>query len=372
MSPRRRGARALPSRQAGSALVLVLFACLATAAVLQSLSAVLLCAERALVDESTGRGRLAERDEALAILRQQALTLWQPGGWRTLSVEEDPRRALGEGAISELPGGDGWVMSAAARQDPAVSRLTTSAWLERGRDGIDLPLAAVVAEVLTATAGRTVPWVEIDRGESSDAGSAAGAVVHVVRPMVEPLLGAGCAGAALGAAWRLDPGWANVDLVVARSSGAAAVGAARAGGAAAEGTAAARGVPTGQPATSVEGRAVAPGPGVTWLRGRFGGWESLPMGSEGLTPATPMLVVLTGGATLDVRNREDIYGVVVVDDGSVLLDGTSLHGAVFAGGTVDLGASGRLMYSRSILRWATDRSLNRVRLVPGTREEGTE
>jgi hypothetical protein len=55
---------------AGSALILVLFACLATAVVLQSLCTVLLIAERALVDESVGRERLGEKDEGLAILRQ--------------------------------------------------------------------------------------------------------------------------------------------------------------------------------------------------------------------------------------------------------------------------------------------------------------
>jgi hypothetical protein len=317
--------------------VLVLFACLATAVVLQSLGTVLLCAERALVDESVGRERSAEKDEILALLRQQALSFWQPDGWRMVSTGDGLGDALGEGAISELPDGGDWVMSAIARQDPTVSRLTASAWLERGRDGIDLPLAAVVAGAVTATAGRTTAWVESDGGESkggSEIGSAGRAVVHVVRPMVGPVLGPGVVADILSAVWRLDQGWASVD----------------------------------PDATTT----VAPRPGATWLRGRYGGWERLPIGSEGLTPATPMLVVLTGGATLDARNQNDIYGVIVVDDGSVLLDGTTLHGALFVTGTVELGGSGRLIYLPSILRWATDRSLNRVRLIPGTREEGME
>lgn len=359
MSLRDRHRESRPGRQAGSALILVLFACLATAVVLQSLSTVLVCAERAVVDESVGRKRLGQKDEALAILRQQALTLWQPSEWRILGAGEGAGEALGEGGISELPDSGGWVMSAVARQDPTVSRLTTSAWLERGRDGIDLPLAAVVAEAVTATAGRAIPWVEIDgRGSlgMGDTGPAGGTVVHVVRPLVEPLLGAGCTMGVLSAPWRLDAGWANVDSVAREAGGAVS----------------ADGATTGEAATSGEEPAVALGPGVAWLLGRFGGSETLPVDCGGLTPETPILVVLTGGATLDARNREDIYGVMVVDDGSVLLDGTTVHGAVFATGTVSLEDTGRLLYSRSILRWATDRSLNRVRLVPGTRAEGME
>ena len=346
-------------RQAGSALILVLFACLATAVVLQSLYTVLVCAERAVVDESVGRKRLGQKDEALALLRQQALNLWQPGEWRNLSAgegsEESAGETLGEGAISELADSGGWVMGAAVRQDPTVSRLTTSAWLERGRDGVDLPLAALVAEAVTATAGRGIPWVEIDEGgqpdgsetgpEGGDSGPAGGAVVHIVRQAAEPLLGAGCAMAVLAPPWRLDAGWANVKSLVA----------------AAEGT-----TPSG------ETPAVALGPGVRWFHGRFGGTETLPSDCGGLTPETPVLILLTGGAALDARNREDIYGVIVVDDGSVLLDGTVVHGAIFVTGAVSLGDTGRLRYSRPILRWATDRSLNRVRLIPGTRAEGME
>jgi hypothetical protein len=349
-------------RHAGSALILVLFACLATAVVLQSLCTVLVIAERALVDESVGRERLAEKDEGLAILRQQALTSWLPSEWTVVCAGEggggSAGEALGEGTVAELPDSGGWVMKATVRQDPAISRLTTAAWLEKGRDGIDLPLAAMVAETVTASAGRTVPWVEIDGGGAPGVGGtepSGGAVVHVVRSLVEPLFGQKCTTATLAAPWRLDAGWATLAP------------------AAVEGTPAAVGTaPTGAAPTAAEPPAVAPGPGVVWLSGRFGGLETIPADVGGLTPESPMLVVLTGGATLDARDRGDLYGVVVVDDGSVLLDGTTLHGAVFATRTVGLGYTGRLLYSRSILRWATDRSLNRVRLVPGTRSEGLE
>jgi hypothetical protein len=80
--------------------------------------------------------------------------------------------------------------------------------------------------------------------------------------------------------------------------------------------------------------------------------------------------VLAGGATLDARDQGDLYGVLVVDGGSVLLDGTVVHGAVFASGRVSLGISGQVLFARDMLRWATDRSLSRARLLPGTRREG--
>jgi hypothetical protein len=84
------------------------------------------------------------------------------------------------------------------------------------------------------------------------------------------------------------------------------------------------------------------------------------------------LVLVTGGATLDARGKGDLYGVLVVDDGDLLLEGTIVHGAVFATGTVIFGDTGGILFTRPILRWATDRSLVRVRLIPGTRRESME
>jgi hypothetical protein len=92
----------------------------------------------------------------------------------------------------------------------------------------------------------------------------------------------------------------------------------------------------------------------------------------GTSPDDPGLLVVTGGARLDAGGRGDLYGVMVVDEGDVLLDGTVLHGALFATGEVDFGGSGAVLFSRPILRWATDRSLVRARLVPGTRSETIE
>jgi hypothetical protein len=49
-----------------------------------------------------------------------------------------------------------------------------------------------------------------------------------------------------------------------------------------------------------------------------------------------------------------------------------VHGAVYAGDSVDFGYSGQVVFNPGVRRWATDQSLVRVRLVPGTRQEETE
>jgi len=190
--------------QSGSILLLVLFMCLAVAVVVQAVSAVVLCAERSVIDESVGRGRLAEKDQGLVTLRQISLTGWGPSSWRVVWDRAEGPGAAGsvEGSVSELEGGGGWVLEAAVRQEPTVSALEASAWLERGRDGIDLPLAALVAETVTAAVGRSEPWLATDGAPwAEDAGvddgsspTGAGQTVgYVVGPPDKPLLGEGCA-----------------------------------------------------------------------------------------------------------------------------------------------------------------------------------
>ena len=86
---------------------------------------------------------MAEKDDGLAALRGYALTSWGPAPW-TL-VRPGPHAV--EGRLSALEEECDWALNATVRQQPDVSRLMTSAWVERGRDGIDLPLAALVARV---------------------------------------------------------------------------------------------------------------------------------------------------------------------------------------------------------------------------------
>jgi hypothetical protein len=341
--------------QTGSILMLVLFMCLGVAVVVQGLCAVVLCAQRAVFDEAVGRARLEEKDRGLATLRQRALQDWQATSWTIVyegagvilgpgaesSSVEDPGAV--EGRLYEFEGGAGWAMQAVVRQDDTISRLTTSAWVERARDGIDLPLAGLVAEAVKADPGRAMPWMEVTaeaqvEDDDSSPGAALGAVGYVVEPAEAPLLGENCSLVKLAAPWRLDPGWlAGV----------------------------------GEDGRAASALAVAPGPGVSILTSRGGRTVEMPR-HGGAEPKSPALVIVTGGADLDARNLGDLYGVIVMDDGSVLLDGTTLHGALFASGSVLLGETGQLVFSRSILRWATDRSLSRARLVPGSRWEGME
>jgi hypothetical protein len=169
----------------------------------------------------------------------------------------------------------------------------------------------------------------------------------------DPLLGEGCTLTRLDDPWRLDPGWRGL----ATDSTTEGAGGGVAG--------------TDPPALRRQ-TAVAPGIGTLVVSGRPGQTLDLPSDCGGFTFESPCLVVVTGGANLDARGRGDVYGVMVVDDGDLLLEGTTVHGAVFATGTIDVGQTGRILFSRPVLRWATDRSLVRVRLVPGTRKEGME
>jgi hypothetical protein len=336
--------------EAGSVLMLVLFACLAVAVSIQALSTVVVCAERAAVDESSGRTYMAERDKALAVLRGQALARWETIPWTILTTE--PHAV--EGRIAGLSEGGEWVMGATARHVSAVSRLMTSAWLEKGRDGLDLPLAAFVAGGIVVPSDRESPWLEVDVGAAPQdlgVGVDASAVGYVRFLPSDPLLGEGCSLVRLDDPWRLDPGWRTLGAVSTTGE---------------DGN-------SGEEPTVLSGaESVAPGSGTTALNGRPGQTLSLPTDCGGFTPECPCLMLVTGGANLDARGRGDLCGVIVVDDGDLLLDGTTVHGAVFVTGTVDLGENGRLLFSRPVLRWATDRSLVRVRLVSGTREEGVE
>jgi hypothetical protein len=343
----------LGDSERGSALILVLFACLATAVVLQSLTTVLLCAQRAVVDESVGRERLAERDAGLAMLRERALASWQPISW----TDVEPGSQLGarvKGTVEELPASGGLMMRAVVAQDPSVSRLTASALVEKGWDGLDLPIAAIVAESLTALPGRDTPWVELDSGDPSalrDSGSETRPTIWTASAPIDPVWGTGCSRGLLSRPWTLDEGWKS--LATAASGG----------------TAFPDGQRQGQSSSPAVGLAL--GLGAISLSSPFGRCEALPEGSVGMAVESPILVMVRGEGALDVRNRGDLYGVIV-SEGPVLLDGTVLHGAVFTESNLDLGESGRVCYSQAVLRWATDRSLMRARLVPGTRDEGTQ
>ena len=314
-------------------MLFVLFICIAIAVLAQTLSAVVICADRTRDAEVQGRRLMAEKDRALTGVRQELLSAWASRGWSTAAGGQQSV----ESAVADLPASGGRVLAATTRHTSAASPVAVSAWVERGSDGFDLPLAGLVAGSATWTAGRASPWFGVDDADTagSDADGADGrpAGWFGTAPQ-EAVVGPDVTLGVLATPWRLDEGWRRLceEQTAARADG------------------------------------LAPGSTACFLTGREGSAVRLPLG-WGATADAPTLVVVTGGASLDATGRGDLYGVIVVDGGSVSLEGATVHGAVFATGTVDFGSRGEVRYSPTILRWATDRSLVRTRLVPGSRRE---
>jgi hypothetical protein len=311
-------------------MLFVLFVCLGVAVLVQTLSVIAMCADGAIIAEDSGRSRMQEKDEALAAMREQVAHAWGPTPWGV--VRAGPEEV--EGSLVDAPESQGWVLEATVRQRPEVSGITVAALVERGRDGMDLPLAGLVADTVAAATGRTAPWLGIEEAEAALAAALVTSTAYLRTMPAVPLLDVGVTIADMGGAWRLDEGWRTF-----LRQGAAGL--------------------------------AACGPQVCLVVEEGAGRVSLPE-EWGVSADSPGLMVVTGGGSLDARGRGDIYGVIVVDGGDVLLADTRLHGAVFVTGTADLGATGALVFSPAVLRWATDRSLQRSRLVPGTRWERCE
>jgi hypothetical protein len=331
--------------ESGSIVLFVLFVCVAVAVLVQSLSAIILCSDRTLVQEASGRIGLEEKDEALATLRGRALSDWGP--LPSLVVRETPEV---RGEVVELPESGGWALVASAWHAPDVSPIVASAWIERARDGVDLPLAGLVAQTATWAPGRVTSWLMVDPAEgavSAGSGGEPGPLALLQTIPEAPPLGGDVNIEAMPSSWALDEGWRSFFKRMAAS-----------------GTETAE---TGQEGT--EGLALTESAGA--LLGEPGTTVKIPQ-DWGVSPDALALLVVAGGASLDARDRGDVYGVLVVDEGDILLDGTRLHGALFATGSVDFGKDGTVLFSRSILRWATDQSLVRARLVPGSRRETIE
>jgi hypothetical protein len=270
------------------------------------------------------------RDEGIVALQGEAQTMWEQCSWLELGPE-----GLGTmGRLVQVEGGEGWLLEADVIQDEAVTSLGTSAWLEKGRDGIDLPSAALVAANVFAYPERPVPW--LTRGEASDGtdpspGSGIEARGYLTQLPESAQISVGCFLVKLDETWELDDGWRDLLDGGCRLRH-----------------------------------------GVRVLAGVEGQTLVLPEGVPATSVDSPALVVVLGGADLDARGMGSIHGVFVVDGGSLYLEGTIVRGAVFASGDVRFGLTGQVEFCGSVLRWATDRSLERVRVVPGTRRESTE
>jgi hypothetical protein len=342
--------RGVTGRQSGSIVLFVLFVCLGVAAAAQALSIVVVCADQSVAAEIDGREAMVERERALARLRQRSLYEWGPAPWSV-----SPGGSEVEGSVSEVPDSAGWALTAWARDSTRLSPIVVSALVERGRDGIDLPFAGLVASSAEWAPGRSTPWLAMeppDVAVTDEDAPIRRATARLVTQPHAPLLGPAASVGSMAAPWRLDEGSRLFleGVIVGDESDAFPEAPATEGGAA-------------------EG--IVPGENVWCVSSRSGTSVALPQGWGGGTDS-PGLLFAIGGTMLDARNNGDVYGVLVVDEGGVLLDGTRLHGALFATGSVDFGADGAVVFSRPILRWATDRSLVRTRLVPGTRRESVD
>lgn len=273
--------------------------------------------------EAGGREGLASADVALAGLARRAWSAWEPGavplsgGWDG-ELTEVPTEPTGLLSARVVPSGAGGPADSARSWGYSVD-----ARVEMGHDGLDLPKAAAIAAKVVAAPERIQPVVLLE----SDAEGAA--TVCSGRGVDPALLGPGIVDVGLYQPWRLDAGTLAVAL----------------------------------------GEAGRQGSAVVTLTDRSTGWHRLPPGSPGEGPEDPILVVAAGGAGLDLRDRGDLFGVVVVDDAGLRLEGTILHGAVVVSEDLDVGTGGQVLWSSSLYRWATDRSVRRVRLIPGSRAE---
>ncbi len=327
--------RPASAREEGSILLLVLFVCLGVAVLVQVVAAVAVCLDSGNEAEARGRLLMEENDSALAWVRDDLL-----GSWSTFERRLDARDGWPAGVWASVAAGTGspdLLLEVTAAHETSVLPVEVSAWIERGSDGFDLPFVGLVADQVTWASGRANAWLQTEEA----VGLQPTGLVRMASP--SPLLGPGVSLSGLGRSWGLDDGWRRFCM-----DSAPAVGA------------------DGLPARD----GLAPGPQVI-IFDRRSGTTSIPAdwGNEATMPA---LFVVIGGASVDASERGDVYGVIVADGGAVFLEGTRLHGAVFATRTVDMGVDGGVTFSPAVLRWATDRSLVRTRLVPGTRREAVE
>jgi hypothetical protein len=278
---------------------------------------------------------MAVKDRALADVRQRLASSWGP--LESETTAEDGSVVWAQAAT--LADSGDWALDVTAWQSADVSPIAVSTWAERGRDGVDLPVAGLVAQRAAFAPERLTSCFTVEGGVPAAGAGDGGISPPFAWLRIAPVLWETDPAAAYGTLaipWSLDEGWR---LLLA--------------GMVVDGTAAA---------------GVAPGDGVWVLSGRQGEWHDVPA-EWGVSAAAPGLVVVIGGASLDAAGLGERWGVIVADEADVRLDGTNLHGGVLATGTVDFGATGTVSFSRAVVRWATDRCLTRVRLVPGSRRE---
>ena len=309
----------VPTLSRGSVVVFALFACLVACVAVQMLVAAVVCGHRAIGDEKVGRDLLLVKDECLAGLKDLAFRDWRTTEWRSVGEEDGTVSARLAGGV----GGSEWVLHAEVKEVLGSSVAMTSALVERGRDGLDLPSAALVADRVLLDSGRNAPWTTV-QSETVPA--------YVRMVLGEAPTGEGCLLQTLDSPWGLGDGWRKSLRTLGDTEPEHCL------------------IVVGEPGEQVR----AP--------------DDVKVSSS----EEPLLLITMGGADLDLRDMGDLWVVVVVDEGSLAMEGTVVRGAVCVSRDVDMGSAGEVVYEERVLQWARDRSFTRARLVPGSRREVTQ
>ncbi|MHB8870166.1 MAG: hypothetical protein ACYC6T_00525 [Thermoleophilia bacterium] len=321
----------------GSVLLTALLVSLGTALLVVALAGAVSLAQAGREAEAEGRRLMSTAGRGLAHARFLAERAWEP------SLEEGIDGLTV--TLSPISGASGRLLRATATVRGLDSTCAVSAVVERGVDGVDLPWRAAAVGSLEWDMSRADPLVsretapvapeEVFEGGEVIEGcglprSVASSCVTVARVGSTPLLGENVV-LETGRSWTLDAG----TRALAETSPAGAL---------------VLPVPTGvsvRQALSLDGRP-----------------------QLGLSGEMPVVLVGVGPGPLDATGLGELYAVLLSGSGGVQLDGTQLHGAVFTEGGLWFGSTGRIVFDEDVLEWAQHRSITRVRLVPGTREEG--
>jgi len=320
----------------GSVLLTALLISLGTALLVVALAGAVSLAQAGSEAEAEGRHLLRTADRGLAYALLLAERAWEPGleeGTDGLTV-----------TLSPISGASGRLLRATATVRGPDSTCSVSAVVERGVDGVDLPWRVAAAGSLEWDMYRADPLVSretapvapeevLEGGEAIEGGdlpmSVASSWVTVARVGSTPVLGENVV-LETGRSWILDTGTRAL----------------------AE--------------TSPAGGWVLPVPAGVTVR-QVLGLDGRPQ--LGLSGEMPVVLVGVGPGPLDATGLGELYAVLLSGSGGVQLDGTQLHGAVSTEGVLWFGSTGRIVFDEDVLEWAQHRSITRVRLVPGTREE---
>lgn len=335
LSMRSRATQAVGARQTGSVLMLALFVCLSCAVLCLSLGYLIRLSGEMKISEEAGRDQVARATGIFVEARDRSLYRWGEG-----QEFEFQEAAV---TVEGLQPTEQWRMGVQAVCPSSTDglRKVASQWcsciIERGLDGMDLPAAVLVAELCLAAPGRSAPVLS---GEVSGATPVYLSFPELsVVPIEVPVR-------RLPERWQLDEGTRTRIKNLSPNCGNVLILEGRPG-----------------QLLQVDLPSYDGGGGVG---GDADGGEGAGAGSA---PQDPVLIVATGGADLALTQKGEVHGVIVVDGGSLILDDTRLSGAVFVSQNVYMGETGVLIFDANILRWATDSSLPRVRLMPGTRAE---